>query len=273
MMVKKKFFRTTPIGITIAVILFNCLTLVFAQPDQLDWTFQVEGAVNNNLNLTLEQLAAMPSTTVQGDIFCGGSFVKGGDWTGSTLSQILEKAEINQETTGIEFTATDGYTVTIPLIDAMRDDTIIAYQLNGQSLPEALRLVIPRADGYYWISMINQINVSTTANPEPIVTFTKQPNFNGSPSTMPTPMQATPAAPLTPTPIQTPTPTPDNQTAIHAATPSTESQPQTKDSATPSIWEQYIFPTGLAAMVITAVTVVTGSLIRKHRIKNPKTQL
>ena len=269
-MVKKKFSQTILISITLAVALFSCLDLAFGQPDQLDWTFQVEGAVNNNLTLTLEELAAMPSTTVQGDIFCGGSYVKGGDWTGSTLSQILEKAEINQEATGIEFTATDGYTVMIPLIDAMRDDTIIAYQLNGQSLPEALRLVIPRADGYYWISMIDQINVLTETTPEPIVTFTLQPNFYGSSLTTPT--QATPPPTLTPTPILTPTPmptpTPNNQTPIQAATPPTENQTQIQDSDTPSIWEKYTFPIGLAAITIISVTVVAAYLTRKHRIKN-----
>jgi hypothetical protein len=262
---EKRFFQTTLIVITTALILFSCLTPAFAQSN---WTFQVDGAVNNNLNLTLDQLAAMPSTTVHADIYCGGVFVKGGDWTGVTLSQILEKAEVNPQAESVEFSATDGYAVTISLTDAMRDDVIIAYQLNGQPLSEGLRLVLPGADGFNWIAMITQVTVSTAASPGDF----QPPNLNELASTTLTPTQATLTPTPAPTPTPTPTPTPDNQTTTQTATPPIESQPQPQEgSSTSSILEKYAFPLAFAAIMVAAATAVTGYLIRKRRLKNPKT--
>ncbi len=262
---KMRLVQTTLTVITATLILITCLTPAFAQPER---TLQVDGAVKNRLNITLDQLAAMPSTSVQADLYCGASLVTGGNWTGVALNQILAKAEINPQAEAVDFMATDGYTVHISLADAMRDDVIIAYQLNDQSLAEVLRLVIPGANGADWIAMITQIIVSSTANQEtePFQT----PNFNGPTSTPPTPAQATPTPAPTLTP--TPTPAPENQTTIQAAAPSTESRPQSQEgSSTSSIWEQYAFPLGLAAITAVAATVVTGYLIRKRRLRTRET--
>jgi DMSO/TMAO reductase YedYZ molybdopterin-dependent catalytic subunit len=263
---KKRFFQTILIVITTALILFSSLPPAFAQSE---WTLQVGGAVNNNLNLPLDQLAAMPSTSVQADIYCGASFVIGGNWTGVALSQILEGAEANPQAESVQFTATDGYTVKIPILTAMRDDVIIAYQLNGQSFPEGLRLVIPGANGADWIAMVTQIIVSTPASPE---TAPFPPPLNGLASTTLTPTQATPTPTPAPTPTPTPTPTPDNQTTTQTATPPIESQPQPQEgSSTSSILEKYAFPLAFAAIMVAAATAITGYFIRKRRLKNPKT--
>jgi DMSO/TMAO reductase YedYZ molybdopterin-dependent catalytic subunit len=263
---KKRFLQIILPAITTVLILFNCLTPAFAQ---LEWILEVGGAVNNNFNLTLDQLSTMPPTSVQADIYCGASYVTGGNWTGVALSYILEQAGVNSQAESVGFTATDGYSVKITLATAMRDDVIIAYRLDGQPLSEGLRLVIPGANGADWIAKINQIAVLATADPdaEPF----KESNPNGPTSATPAPTQTTPAKTITPAPTTNPS---SNQTGIQPAATSTESHPQSQeDSSETSVGEQYAFPLGLAAITAVAATAVTGYLIRKRRLKNPETQL
>ena len=44
----------------------------------------------------------------------------------------------------------------------MRDDVIIAYEKDGEPLPETTRLVIPGTVGGQWISNITQISLPTS---------------------------------------------------------------------------------------------------------------
>ena len=228
----------------------------------------------------MDELVAMPATTVQADIYCYGTYVTGGNWTGVQLGQILDNAEVKPLALSIAFVAEDGYTVTIPLTYAMREEVIIAYQLNGQPLSEGLRLVLPGANGASWIAMITQMTLTTqaSANPEPIGAV--QPNFNNFPSdtitkTSPAPPtpDATSSATPAPTPAQSPTPTPENQTGTQAAVQApTDSQPQSQESSSsPGFWEEYGLLFAFAAVVVVVVTAVSGYFIRRRGVKNTKT--
>jgi DMSO/TMAO reductase YedYZ molybdopterin-dependent catalytic subunit len=122
----------------------------------------VNGLVQNPLNLTLDELNAMPKTTVNAVLYCvdyPNSPVAQGNWTGVKLSLLLEEAGISSDAVKVAFHATDGYTTDLTIQTAMRQDIIIAYQLNGQPLSERLRLVVPGQWGYKWISGISQIEL------------------------------------------------------------------------------------------------------------------
>jgi DMSO/TMAO reductase YedYZ molybdopterin-dependent catalytic subunit len=104
----------------------------------------------------------MPKTTVNAVLYCvdyPSSPVAQGNWTGVKLNLLLEEAGISSGAVKVAFTATDGYTTDLTVQTAMRQDIIIAYQLNGQSLSEGLRLVVPGKWGYKWISGIGQIEL------------------------------------------------------------------------------------------------------------------
>jgi DMSO/TMAO reductase YedYZ molybdopterin-dependent catalytic subunit len=237
---------------TTALILLGSLTVVFAQPE---WTLQVNGVVSNNLSLTMDQLAAIPTTTVQANIYCYGVFVTGGNWTGAKLSQILQMAGPDPQAESVEFTAADGYTVTIPITTAMLEDVIVAYQINGQPLSERLRLVLPEANGNMWIGMIIRITVTASPSNSPQPNTPIQPNFN---ALMPTPT-------LTPTPTPTSTLQPNNQTATPPAPTPTDSQPQQQSSSTQSLLAKYDYMLAFAAITVAAVTLVTGYLLSKRK--------
>jgi hypothetical protein len=205
---KKKNLRTLLLFIIFSVALSAIQTVSPAYPDSL----LIIGEVNHPLSLTPEELAAMPRTTVNASLYCEDDFVTSGDWTGVKLSLLLETAEYTMNALSVKFDASDGYSVTILLKEALRDDVIIAYEKDGQ--PETLRLVIPGANGNLWISMIDTLTLSTSTDateefpvspPKPVEPSPQQPT--PSPSTTPQPThtpQSTPSTSLTPSPTTTP---------------------------------------------------------------------
>ena len=122
----------------------------------------VDGLVQHSLNLTLEDLVAMPRTTVNAALYCvdrSNSPLAEGNWTGVRLGSILEEAKVTPNATKIAFYAEDGFSTDLTVEAANRKDIIIAYERNGQKLPEKLRLVVPGEWGYKWISNLNHIKL------------------------------------------------------------------------------------------------------------------
>jgi len=73
--------------------------------------------------------------------------ISNGQWTGVPLRTVLEKAGVRSGAIKVQFTAYDGYTTAIPLAEAMEEQTILAYHLNGVPLPQRhgypARLIFP----------------------------------------------------------------------------------------------------------------------------------
>ena len=172
-------------------------------------TLQITGEVTRPITITLQELKAMPQTTVNAPLYCYGELVTSGDWTGVQLRALLEMAEYNKNAQSIQFDAEDGYSITILVTEALREDVIIAYEKDGQ--PEDLRLVIPGANGNLWISMITSLTLIKGA------TATEEAPFKPSEILQPTPQQSTSQQSQQPTILQ---PTPEPQ-----ATPAPSTSP------------------------------------------------
>jgi DMSO/TMAO reductase YedYZ molybdopterin-dependent catalytic subunit len=122
----------------------------------------IHGLVQNPLNLTINEIHAMPKTTVEAKLICVDfptSPVANGNWTGIQLAHLLQQAGIRQTAVKVAFFADDGYTTDLTVIDAMSEDVIIACELNGKPLQEGLRLVVPGRWGYKWISHLATIEL------------------------------------------------------------------------------------------------------------------
>jgi DMSO/TMAO reductase YedYZ molybdopterin-dependent catalytic subunit len=131
--------------------------------DSAEWTLVVDGSVQHPLKLTLNELMAMPKTTVNAAIYCVGppsSLVTSGNWTGVRLGLILEKAGVSSGAVKIAFYATDNYSTDLTVQTAMSNNIIVAYEKDGVPLTEKLRLVVPGKWGYKWISNLNHIEVT-----------------------------------------------------------------------------------------------------------------
>jgi len=138
-----------------------------------DWILLIDGMVDQPLNLTLNQLIAMPAAKVNADLYCFSNLVSAGNWYGVRLASLLEESGVHEGVEYIQLIASDGYTTFLDITTAMRKDVIIAYELNGQSLPEILRLVIPNENGDRWIALITEITaVAVPVSEQPNLTPT-----------------------------------------------------------------------------------------------------
>ncbi len=116
------------------------------------WQIKIDGMVERPFMLTYTDLLAMPSVTFLRTMECisndiGDNLISNGEWTGVPLRMVLNQAGVTPGTIKVQFTAYDGYTTAIPLTEAMEDQTILAYHLNGIPLPERhgypARLIFP----------------------------------------------------------------------------------------------------------------------------------
>ncbi len=115
-----------------------------------------------NFSFTNEELLAMPKTEVNANLYCYGSLVTSGNWIGVHLSYLLALAQATPDVFSIDFLASDGYSVSIPIELAMDPQIIIAYEKDNIILPEGLRLILPDYNGGSWIAMITSLNMSTS---------------------------------------------------------------------------------------------------------------
>ncbi len=133
------------------------------QIDATTWRLRVEGLVENNLSLTYDDITSFPSESEIVTLKCVDGPTGTADWKGVRVRSILDMADISDNTTEIVFYAADGYSSSLTLEDAQKGDVILAYEMNGEVLPEdhgyPLRLVVPGKYGYKWVKWITHIEV------------------------------------------------------------------------------------------------------------------
>lgn len=177
---------------------------------------QTNAQTTTTLNLNLQDIQALPKTTVTAQLSCYGTPLKYGEWTGVKLSDLINQTENDPTIASVNLYAQDGYTVSLPLSIVMQPDVIIAYELDNAPLSEGLRLVVPNENGAIWIAMITTISTSTNTVLEPIFTSAqtknppvaeplndiqqRQPQVTPAP---PTPKPSSPPATTIPTPSAT----------------------------------------------------------------------
>ncbi len=131
--------------------------------DIAEWTLEVTGLVDNPLVLTYEDILSFPSVTQVTHLYCIPGFEGTGEWTGVPLKYILEKAGYSGSTVSVVFYAADEYSSSITLEKALMEDTILAYKMNGVTLPKEhgypLRLVVPDEVGSMWVKWIVKIEL------------------------------------------------------------------------------------------------------------------
>jgi DMSO/TMAO reductase YedYZ molybdopterin-dependent catalytic subunit len=144
-----------------------------AAKDFADFKLAVGGLVERPAEFTLQELRAMPSRTqiTRHDCVEGWSAI--GKWKGVPLAAVLDRVGVQSEARYVVFycfdTMEDGakgpvrYYESIDLIDARHPQTILAYEMNGRTLPIAngapLRVRVERQLGYKMAKYIQRIDV------------------------------------------------------------------------------------------------------------------
>jgi DMSO/TMAO reductase YedYZ molybdopterin-dependent catalytic subunit len=225
-----------------------------------EWTLKVTDLTGNTQTLTYSQLLDMPKTTVTAGLYCYGLLVSEGEWGGVKLSDLLAQTNVDSTVGSILFFAEDGYSIIISLDTAMKPDTIIAYEKDGISLQETLRLVLPEANGSFWISMVTSMNLTVSVASENLSA-----NYVRSIAPPTTPM------PQSSHPQLQPTATPRSQPTVQPSTPPVSTnQPEqqqntTKQNSRPqSQWMPIEVTYGL--VIVFAAVAVVGFVIYRRKM-------
>ena len=132
--------------------------------DATDWRLFVEGdAVAEPMELTYDDILSLPSRTLISYLECAGNHramfnllngqetfgtqwmtgaVGNGEWTGVALRDVLTLAGIGDNAVSVLLVGLDtespedGFRYVLPVEKAMHPDTLLAYALNGETLPK-----------------------------------------------------------------------------------------------------------------------------------------
>jgi sulfane dehydrogenase subunit SoxC len=159
--------------------------------DPAGWRLTVDGAVDHRLELDLTALRRHPRRTVAVTLECAGNgrarlqprpvsqpwlseAVGTAEWTGTPLAGVLAEAGIRPEAVEVVFTGADhgvergveqDYERSLPLAEALGEDVLLAYEMNGTALPVQhgypLRLIIPGWYGMAHVKWLSRIRLLT----------------------------------------------------------------------------------------------------------------
>ncbi len=160
-------FALLPIG------RFRIYTVTSEIPERsrAEYRLRVSGLVERELNLTFDDLLALPSTALDRDFQCvTGWRVPNVHWKGVRLSEILDRAGVSNGAGAIRFVSFDGaYTESLTLDQANRDDVLVAYELDGEPLSSAhggpARLYVAPMYGYKSLKWLRAIEVTADVVP------------------------------------------------------------------------------------------------------------
>jgi len=132
--------------------------------DLKSYRLKVTGKVGRPLSLSYDEILKYPSSTETVLLICPGFFSNNGRWTGVNLKSLLQEAQVKKEAQYVDINGPHGKGVRIPLKTINQRRILLAYRVNGETLPQKhgypLRLVYEDAYGYDWVKYINEIIVS-----------------------------------------------------------------------------------------------------------------
>jgi DMSO/TMAO reductase YedYZ molybdopterin-dependent catalytic subunit len=128
--------------------------------DAATYRFKVWGAVAEPLELTWEQLQALPRVRLTSDFHCVTAWSRYDNaWEGVAVRDILAMVKPKPEAKFVTAHSWTGYTTNMPLADLDDDDTLIAFTHDGAPLtPDhggPVRLIVPKLYAYKsakWLS-------------------------------------------------------------------------------------------------------------------------
>ena len=169
-------YELTPAGLHYTLSHFDLPRL-----EEHGFALQVCGRVRYPLALTLAELHALPQRTLRVTLECAGNGrglmsprypsmawlhegVGTAEWTGVPLARLLERAALERDAVEIAFIGSDrgfdrgvehDYGRSLKLTDALSEDVLLAYAMNGAPLPPQhgfpLRLIVP---GWYGMASV-----------------------------------------------------------------------------------------------------------------------
>ncbi len=179
-------YDVTPAGLHYLLIHYD-----IPEVDEQSWTLTIGGSVDRPLQLSLDELRSRPAVTARVTLECAGNgralfeqrplsqpwlheAVGTAEWTGTPLAPLLREAGVRPDTVDYVFTGQDQgveggmvqhYERSLSVADALRDDVMVAYAMNGQPLlPQhgfPARLLVPGWYGMASVKWLTRITAVT----------------------------------------------------------------------------------------------------------------
>jgi DMSO/TMAO reductase YedYZ molybdopterin-dependent catalytic subunit len=154
--------------------LFYCVTKNVIDPrvDVRLWHLEVNGLVRNPATWRFQDLTGFSAVEQQTTLMCisnglDAGLISNAVWKGLPLRDLLDQAGAISNAARVRLYGVDNYTDTIPMEKAMAPATLLAYEMNGQPLPDRhgypLRVIVPGYFGEKHVKWITRIEV-TDAN-------------------------------------------------------------------------------------------------------------
>ncbi len=134
--------------------------------DPATWRLRVDGLVERPLELTFDELRALPRAGQTSDFHCvTGWTVEDVRWGGVRFTDLLAAARPLSTARAIEFvSAEEPYADTLTLDQARSPDAMLAYEMDGAPLTRPhggpARVVMPRMYGYKGVKWVRRLRLT-----------------------------------------------------------------------------------------------------------------
>ena len=132
------------------------------------WRLTIDGLVDRPMELTYDDLTALPASEGFYTLMCisnevGGDLWGNGRWRGVKLKYLLEQAGVHLDGYKAIFAAADGYKDSVRLDAALHPDALLAWEMNGAPLKTEhgfpARLLIPGIYGMKNVKWLSGITI------------------------------------------------------------------------------------------------------------------
>jgi len=161
---------------------FYCVTKNVVDPvvEAARWQLEITGLVKTPRTFRFEELMSLPAVDQETTLMCISNLLDGGlmsnaVWKGIPMRVLLESAGPIEGAAKVRLHGVDNYTDTFPLTKAMEPTTLVAYQMNGEPLPDRhgypARVIVPGYFGEKHVKWVTRIEV---ANADAVGFYEKQ---------------------------------------------------------------------------------------------------
>lgn len=131
------------------------------------WRLQIKGEVKKTTTFTWDDLMQFPQTDLVCDVHCvTGWTLLDSRWQGIGLRRLMDAVGVTEQAAYVIFEAHAGYTTSIPVSEAHKDNVILAHTFSGERLSEPhgapLRGLVPDRYFYKSAKWIQGIKFSAT---------------------------------------------------------------------------------------------------------------
>ncbi len=144
--------------------------LVKPRVDVATWRLEVKGQVEEPFALTYDELLDLEAVEQVHTLECisnpvGGDLISTAVWTGVPLRALLARARPKEGAFDVVLRSVDDYSDSFPIAKAMEPRTLVAYLMNGRTLPldhgYPARVLVPDIYGMKNVKWLRSIEVAT----------------------------------------------------------------------------------------------------------------